>query len=81
LILDEATSALDSESEQLVQSALDRLLVNRTALVIAHRLSTIQHADEIIVMDEGKIVERGTHEGLMEGAGVYRRLVELQNLS
>jgi ABC-type multidrug transport system fused ATPase/permease subunit len=81
LILDEATSALDSESEQLVQSALDRLLVNRTALVIAHRLSTIQHADEIIVMDDGNIVERGTHEMLMEGGGLYRRLVELQNLS
>jgi ABC-type multidrug transport system fused ATPase/permease subunit len=80
LILDEATSALDSESEQLVQSALDRLLTNRTALVIAHRLSTIQHADEILVMDSGTIVERGNHDALMAQGGVYRRLVELQSL-
>lgn len=80
LILDEATSALDSESEQLVQTALDRLLRNRTALVIAHRLSTVQHADEIIVMDEGHIAERGTHEQLMGKNGAYRRLVELQAL-
>lgn len=80
LILDEATSALDSESEQLVQAALDRLLQNRTALVIAHRLSTVQHADEIAVMDGGRIVERGTHEGLLKQAGIYRKLVELQAL-
>lgn len=80
LILDEATSALDSESEKLVQVALERLLENRTALVIAHRLSTVQHADEIIVLDAGKIVERGTHEGLMREGRVYRRLVELQAL-
>lgn len=80
LILDEATSALDSESEQLVQSALEHLLENRTALVIAHRLSTIQHADEIIVMDQGKVVERGDHESLMAQGQTYRRLVELQAL-
>lgn len=80
LILDEATSALDSESEQLVQAALDRLLQNRTALVIAHRLSTVQHADEIVVMDGGRIVERGTHEGLLKQGGIYRKLVELQAL-
>jgi len=80
LILDEATSALDSESEQLVQAALDRLLQNRTALVIAHRLSTVQHADEIIVLDAGRIVERGTHEGLMREGKYYRKLVELQAL-
>jgi subfamily B ATP-binding cassette protein MsbA len=80
LILDEATSALDSESEKLVQDALDRLLQNRTALVIAHRLSTVQHADEIIVLDAGRIVERGTHEALLSKEGIYRKLVELQAL-
>lgn len=80
LILDEATSALDSESEKLVQAALDNLLQNRTALVIAHRLSTVQHADEIIVLDAGRIVERGTHEQLMIRGRIYRKLVELQAL-
>lgn len=80
LILDEATSALDSESEKLVQVALERLLENRTALVIAHRLSTVQHANEIIVLDAGRIVERGTHESLMRQSGYYRKLVELQAL-
>lgn len=80
LILDEATSALDSESEKLVQAALERLLENRTALVIAHRLSTVQHANEIIVLDAGRIVERGTHESLMREGKVYRKLVELQAL-
>jgi ABC-type multidrug transport system fused ATPase/permease subunit len=80
LILDEATSALDSESEKLVQDALDRLLKNRTALVIAHRLSTVQHADLIAVMEAGRIVERGTHAELMAGGRVYPKLVELQAL-
>ncbi len=80
LILDEATSALDSESEKLVQAALERLLENRTALVIAHRLSTVQHANEIIVLDGGRIVERGTHESLMRDGKIYRKLVELQAL-
>ncbi|MGI9160757.1 MAG: ABC transporter ATP-binding protein, partial [Saprospiraceae bacterium] len=80
LILDEATSALDSESEKLVQTALDRLLANRTALVIAHRLSTIQHANEILVLDAGHIIERGTQEQLMALGQAYRRLVELQAL-
>ncbi len=80
LILDEATSALDSESEKLVQIALERLMKNRTALVIAHRLSTVQHADEILVMDRGKIVERGTHDELMQVGGFYRKLVDLQAL-
>ncbi|MCY7327813.1 MAG: ATP-binding cassette domain-containing protein, partial [Saprospiraceae bacterium] len=80
LILDEATSALDSESEKLVQVALDRLLQNRTALVIAHRLSTVQHADEIVVLDAGRVVERGSHEFLMKNGQFYRKLVELQAL-
>ena len=80
LILDEATSALDSESERLVQEALQRLLRGRTALVIAHRLSTIQNADEIVVLDRGRIVERGTHAELLERGGAYRKLVELQEV-
>jgi ABC-type multidrug transport system fused ATPase/permease subunit len=80
LILDEATSALDSESEKLVQDALNHLLKNRTALVIAHRLSTIQHADEIIVMKEGEVIERGSHEVLLAKNGEYAKLVTLQQL-
>jgi ATP-binding cassette, subfamily B, bacterial MsbA len=79
LILDEATSALDTESEKLVQEALTHLMQNRTTLVIAHRLSTIQHADEILVINKGKIVERGTHEGLLQNEdGFYRKLNSLQ---
>ncbi len=81
LILDEATSALDSESEKLVQDALDRLMTNRTAIVIAHRLSTIRKADKIIVLQEGKIMEEGNHESLIALNGAYARFVELQNLS
>ncbi len=80
LILDEATSALDSESERLVQEALQRLMENRTALVIAHRLSTIQNADQIAVLDRGRITERGTHGELLERGGAYRKLVELQEV-
>ena len=80
LILDEATSALDSESEKLVQAALLQLLQNRTSIVIAHRLSTIQHADEIIVLNEGEIIERGTHAALLSKNGSYKRLVELQGM-
>lgn len=78
LILDEATSALDSESEKLVQQALVELMKNRTSIVIAHRLSTIQHADEIVVMRNGSIIERGNHASLIEKDGEYQKLVELQ---
>ncbi len=78
LILDEATSALDSESEKLVQEALFNLMMNRTSLVIAHRLSTIQHADEILVIQEGSVLERGTHEELLNLRGVYWKLSSLQ---
>lgn len=78
LILDEATSALDTESEKLVQEALDKLMENRTTIVIAHRLSTIQHAHEIVVLDKGQIKERGTHDELIAANGIYKRLVEMQ---
>jgi ATP-binding cassette subfamily B protein len=78
LILDEATSALDSESEHLVQQALDRLMLGRAVLVIAHRLSTVKRAHRVLVLDRGKLVESGTHEALVQNAGVYRRLVEHQ---
>ncbi len=78
LILDEATSALDSESEQLVQEALYKLMEGRTTLVIAHRLSTIQHADKIVVINDGKIIETGTHQNLIEEKGAYSKLVEMQ---
>ena len=79
LILDEATSALDTESEHIVQQALNQLMQGRTCIVIAHRLSTICHADEIIVMDRGTIVERGTHSQLIALDGLYRRLVDMQS--
>jgi subfamily B ATP-binding cassette protein MsbA len=78
LIFDEATSALDTESELLVQQAIERLMENRTTFVIAHRLSTIQRADLIIVLDRGRIVQRGTHESLLSEEGMYKRLYELQ---
>jgi subfamily B ATP-binding cassette protein MsbA len=80
MILDEATSALDTESERLVQDALEKMMRGRTSLVIAHRLSTVQNADVIVVMQQGEIVEQGSHHDLMERRGVYRRLVEMQQL-
>ena len=78
LILDEATSALDSESEALVQSALQNLMTGRTVFVIAHRLSTVRRADRIVVMENGTIADIGTHEELMQKLGTYRRLYDLQ---
>jgi subfamily B ATP-binding cassette protein MsbA len=80
LILDEATSALDSESELLVQEALTKLMANRTTLVIAHRLSTIQHADEILVIEQGQIVQRGTHPELSRITGLYQKLSSIQSV-
>ena len=80
LILDEATSALDTESEKIVQKSLTQLLKGRTSLIIAHRLSTIQHADNIVVIDSGKVAEQGSHDELMKLEGVYRKLIELQQV-
>ena len=81
LILDEATSALDTQSEQVVQEAINNMMQDRTSVVIAHRLSTVQKADRIIVMDKGEIVQEGTHEVLMQQEGLYKTLVELQEMS
>ena len=78
--MDEATSALDSESERLVQDALDKLMVGRTSFVIAHRLSTIKNADKILVIQNGNIIETGTHDELIKYKGVYTNLVELQGI-
>ena len=78
LILDEATSSLDSESEQKVQMAIDRLMRDRTVLVIAHRLATIQNANKIVVLEDGKIVESGTHSELLKKNGLYRYLYDAQ---
>jgi subfamily B ATP-binding cassette protein MsbA len=78
LILDEATSALDTESERLVQQAIERLMQQRTVLVIAHRLATVRHADEIVVLEGGSVVQRGSHEELLRSGGLYRRLYNLQ---
>lgn len=79
MILDEATSALDTESEKLVQKALENMMKNRTSIVIAHRLSTIQNADMIVVMHKGEIVEQGKHDALLAHNGTYRKLVEMQS--
>ena len=81
MILDEATSALDTESERLVQDALEKMMKNRTSIVIAHRLSTIQNADLIVVLHKGEIVEKGTHSQLMELNGTYKKLVQMQSLA
>ena len=78
LILDEATSSLDTGSEKLVQNALENLMKDRTSLVIAHRLSTIKKADLIVLLDKGKIIEKGTHQGLLKKDSFYKKLVELQ---
>ncbi|EFK96511.1 protein containing ABC transporter-like domain, partial [sediment metagenome] len=78
LILDEATSALDTESERLVQNAINRLIENRTALVVAHRLSTILHADNILVLEDGRVTERGKHDELLEMGGRYKYLYDIQ---
>jgi subfamily B ATP-binding cassette protein MsbA len=78
LILDEATSALDTESERLVQEAIDRLMAHRTVFVIAHRLATVRHADLILVLADGRILERGSHDALFAAGGLYRRLYDMQ---
>jgi len=80
LILDEATSSLDTESERIVQEAINELMKNRTVLVIAHRLSTVRNADEIIVLDQGEIAERGTHHFLIQQNGIYQKLVAMQEV-
>ena len=78
--MDEATSSLDTERERLVQDAINNMMQNRTSIVIAHRLSTIRHANEIIVLQKGKIVERGTHDQLLSQNGFYKKLVEMQEV-
>jgi subfamily B ATP-binding cassette protein MsbA len=80
LILDEATSSLDTVSERLVQDAINNLMKNRTSIVIAHRLSTVQNADEIIVLEKGEIKERGTHQSLIAANGIYKKLVDMQQV-
>ena len=80
LILDEATTSVDSEAEALIQDALANLMGGRTTLLIAHRLSTLHHADRIIILEDGQIAEEGSHEELLEGRGLYKRLYDLQAL-
>src|SRR5690606_9066293 len=81
LILDEATSALDTESEKLVQEAINNLMKNRTSLVIAHRLSTIKNADVILVLEAGKIIEQGSHAELIQHDGLYKKLIDMQTFN
>lgn len=81
MLLDEATSALDTESEKLVQDALNNLMKNRTSLIIAHRLSTIQNADVIVVLENGKIAEQGNHQQLINNNGLYKRLIDMQTFN
>jgi subfamily B ATP-binding cassette protein MsbA len=81
MLLDEATSALDTESEKLVQDALNNLMKNRTSVIIAHRLSTIKNADRIFVLDKGKIVESGAHNELLQQNGLYKRLIDMQTFN
>ena len=78
LVLDEATSSVDTESEMMIQSAIDQITKGRTSIIIAHRLATVQHADVIMVMDNGKIIETGNHQELLQADGAYRKLYELQ---
>ncbi len=78
LVLDEATSSIDTETESLIQDALERLRQGRTTIVVAHRLSTVKNADEILVLHHGRVVERGDHRSLLRAGGIYRRLYELQ---
>ncbi len=78
LVMDEATANIDTETEQLIQQALERLMEGRTTIMVAHRLSTIQHADNIIVMHKGKIREMGTHQQLLQNDGIYKKLYDLQ---
>ena len=78
LILDEATSSIDTESEQLIEKAIETLIQGRTSIVIAHRLSTIRKADQILVLEQGKIIEKGTHQFLMDQGGFYKALNEMQ---
>ena len=80
LILDEATSSIDTETEQLLQNALEKLAINRTLIIIAHRLSTIRNADKILLFQDGKIIEQGTHNYLMQKKGVYQRMYSTQQL-